>query len=437
MKRIAVLNSGGDAPGMNAVVSSVARSAMLYNMPLVGILRGYNGVIRNDEDLLDAFFANARSVVGDQKQDLQLLERVESAVRSEADGSAPNMMPLLDKYREQFSLAPSMQAFFERFPAFKKDMIEFDEETILDINNLPGAYLRTARCDDFRRETVRLRAVINLVAAGVEGLVVVGGDGSFQGATLLCQMGIPCIGIPGTIDNDLAYTEMTLGYDTAVNQCMRSMLDIRATSRSHDRPHVVEVMGRLCGDIALRTAMATGAEILLVREVRWNVDQVARRLQQQIDMGNTRATVLIAEGAYDSMEPFDLYGFMSAMYEQVNRNAPPEKVKSIWYQEKMNAKRLAEVLKYKCRGIDGKPAEVRSTVLGYTQRGDAPTAYDAAFGFEAGNLAVKLLVDKKQDCAIGVKEGHVYYLPIGDAFNMQRIRDELFNFRMYNLVNQL
>lgn len=437
MQRIAVLNSGGDSPGMNAAVASVARSAALYNMPLVGIIRGYNGVIRKDDALLTAFFEQARGVIGGDQHDMNLLEQIENAIRNDAEGNMPDIRPLLGKYRAKLALATSIDDFLAKFPAFKTDMMHLDQETVLDINNLPGSYLRTARCDDFRHEVVRLRAVINLVAAGVDGLVVIGGDGSFQGATLLCQMGMPCIGIPGTIDNDLAYTEMTLGYDTAVNVCMNAVLEVRSTSRAHDRPHVVEVMGRLCGDIALRTALATGAEILIVREVPWSVDEIAVRLQEQIDKGNARATVVISEGAYDSMEPFSLYGFLGPIYENKNRNLPPEKHKRIWYEEPMSASRLAEVLKYKCHYADGKPAEVRATVLGYTQRGEAPSAYDAAFAFEAGNMAVRLLVDNMQDLVIGVKDGRVYSLPIDEAFSMQRIRDEFFNRTMYNLVNRL
>ena len=139
----------------------------------------------------------------------------------------------------------------------------------------------------------------------IDGLVVVGGDGSFNGAKCLCELGIPTIGIPGTIDNDLGYTEMTLGYDTAVNVCVDAVRKIRATSRSHDRPAVVEVMGRHCGDIALTAAVSTGSEIVVVPEVKWSVEGLAKQLQSQLDRGNPRATVVVAEGCYASMAPFD------------------------------------------------------------------------------------------------------------------------------------
>lgn len=439
MLRIAVLNSGGDSPGMNAAVASVARSANLYDMPLVGIIRGYNGIIRQDDSLLDAFFLHAREVAADNRQELDLLERVEAAIRHEADANVPDIRPFLDKYGDRLALTATIQEFLQQFPAFQSDMRHLDQETILDINNLPGSYLRTARCEAFKREVIRLRAVINLVAAGIGGLVVIGGDGSFRGATLLCQMGMPCIGIPGTIDNDLAYTEMTLGYDTACNHCLRAVLEVRSTSRAHDRPHVVEVMGRDRGDIALKTAMASGAEILLVREVEWSVDEVAKRLQSLIDRGNYRATVVISEGAYDSMQPFDLYGYLRPIYDMSNRKLLPDqqhKIKKVWYEQTMDCFRLAEVLNYKCRNPGDVRPEVRATRLGYTQRGGEPSSYDAAFAFEAGNMAVRLLVDGREDLVIGVKEGRVYSLSINDAFSMQPMRDDYFNFTMYNLVNQ-
>lgn len=425
MQRIAVLNSGGDAPGMNAAVASVARFAALKKTRLVGIIRGYNGIIRKSDALLTAFFEHARTVIGDQKADRAILDQIEQAIHTNAEGIMPDIGLLIDKYKTKLSLADSIEDFLAHFPEYDEDFTDLDQETVLDINNQPGSYLRTARCDDFRRPVVRLRAVVNLLAAGIEGLIVIGGDGSFQGATLLCQLGMPCIGIPGTIDNDLTYTEMTLGYDTAVNVCMHGVLQIRATSRSHDRPHVVEVMGRNCGDIALRTAMSTGAEIVIIREVPWNVEDIAKRLQTLLDRGNTRVTIIISEGAYASMAPFNLYEFLGREYEKENRDLPPEKHKRIWYDEPMSAHRLAEVLMYKCHvhhtfsEDEEERVQARATVLGYTQRGNTPSAYDAVFAYEAGIEAVSLLMNNEQDLVIGIKEGKVYSLSINDAFRMQ------------------
>ena len=232
----------------------------------------------------------------------------------------------------------------------------------------------------------------------------------------LCELGIPCVGIPGTIDNDLAYTEMTLGYDTAVNSCIDDIRSIRATSRSHDRPGVVEVMGRHCGDIALKAAAGSGAEICLVPEVSWSVQEAADRLSRLIDMGNPRATVVVAEGAWDSMQPCDWQRFL------IECGA-----KNIHEDEKISTEMLALLLKYKCK------CEARPTVLGYTQRGRTPSAYDSWFAFEAGNLAVNLLRNGIGNQVIGIKDGRVYYMPITMALQQKRE----FNLSLYNMINTL
>ena len=349
MPRIAVLTSGGDSPGMNAAVVSVARSAASLDMPLIGIKRGYNGLINTAGSWDDNF-------------------------------------------------------------------VNLDLNTVLDIADLPGTYLRTARCDEFRQPEYRDIAAKVLRDMDVVGLVVIGGNGSFAGAKYLCELGIPCIGIPGTIDNDLAYTEMTLGHDTAVNTCVDAVRAIRATSRSHDRPHVVEVMGRDCGDIALSTAAATGAEILVVPEVRWSVDEVADRLNRQLQKGNPRATVVIAEGSWNSMEPFDVYSFLKPYGKQVFEGEP------------MTSNRLASVLKRKC-GM----AEVRSTVVGYTQRGTTPTARDSMFAFEAGYIAVNLLRKGIGNQVIGMKNGKLFNMPIDEAL---AVKPE-FDYRTFNIINAL
>ena len=288
------------------------------------------------------------------------------------------------------------------------DMLELDLDTILDIADQPGTYLRTARCLEFHRPEMRVHAVNNIREMGIEGIVVIGGDGSYHGAMELCALGVPCVGIPGTIDNDLAYTEMTLGYDTAVNS-------IRATSRSHDRPAVVEVMGRHCGDIALKAAAGSGAEICIVPEVNWSIQEVANRLSRLIDMGNPRATVVIAEGAWDAMHPMDWHRFLRENGCHVHDD------------DVMNTHFLSLMLKYKCK------CEARPTVLGYTQRGRTPSAYDSWFAFEAGNLAVNLLENGIGNQVIGLKDGRVYYLPIGMALQQKRE----FNLQLYNLINTI
>ena len=349
IRKIGILTSGGDSPGMNAAVVSVARCAAMNGIQLMGIKRGYNGLLglsKNPED----------------------------------------------------------------------DICALDLETVLDIADQRGTFLRTARCVEFKQPEVRRQAAENLRQLGIDALVVIGGDGSFTGAMYLCELGIPCVGIPGTIDNDLGYTEATLGYDTAVNVCVEAVRSIRATSRSHDRPHVVQVMGRNCGDIAMKTAMATGAEMLVVPEVEWDVDEVAARLNCLIEQGNTRATLVISEHCWDNMKPFDWRKFL-------NDNG-----KTVYPGEPISAEYLASILKRKCGG-----AEVRSTVIGYTQRGAQPTAQDSAFAFEAGHQAVQLLNRGIANQAIGIRHGRVFNMPIIDALSMKKTFDR----EMYNLINKL
>lgn len=348
MRRIGVLTSGGDAPGMNAAVMAVAKAARHYGVALIGIKRGYNGTLCRSNNIAD-------------------------------------------------------------------DMVELDLDTILDIADQPGTYLRTARCLDFLKPEMRKHAVENIKKMNVEGIVVIGGDGSYKGALELCRLGVPCVGIPGTIDNDLAYTEMTLGYDTAVNSCVEDVRAIRATSRSHDRPAVVEVMGRHCGDIALKTCAGTGAEICIVPEVPWSIPQVADRLSSLIRNGNPRATVVVAEGAWDSMEPYD--------WRLVLRDNDMR----VHDDDIMSTKYLTRVL----RCLTG--CEARRTVLGYTQRGRTPSAYDSGFAFEAGVLAVNLLREGIGNQVIGVKDGRVFYMPIEDALKQKRE----FNRTLYDTINEM
>ena len=347
MSNIAVLTSGGDSPGMNAAVSTIARCAARKGMPLIGIKHGFNGLL----------------------------------------GRSTN-------------------------PADDYTFMNLDTE--LDIAYHPGTYLRTARCLEFLDPAVREAAAKRLKDMDISGLVVIGGDGSFQGAMRLSELGIPCIGIPGTIDNDLGYTETTLGYDTAVNVCCQMVQAIRATSRSHDRPHVVEVMGRHCGDIALLTAASTGSEIVIVPEVKWSVESAARQLDDHLKRGNTRATLVVAEGCWESMKPFDVYKFLKPYGKQVFEGEP------------MSTNRLASVLKRKCGMV-----EVRSTVVGYTQRGWSPSARDFSFAFEAGNMAVELLANGLSNEAIGIRNGRTFHMPIERALKAHRP----FNRKLFNMIN--
>ena len=343
VKRIGVLTSGGDAPGMNAAVRSVVRSALDRGIECIGIRRGWSGLINGD-------------------------------------------------------------------------FYRMDSGSVSRIINRGGTILYTARSEEFRTAEGQAKAAGVCKLLGLDGIVAIGGDGTFRGAQELSKCGVSVVGIPGTIDNDLGYTEATLGYDTAVNVCVEAVRSIRATSRSHDRPHVVQVMGRNCGDIAMKTAMATGAEMLIVPEVEWDVDEVAARLNCLIEQGNTRATLVISEHCWDNMKPFDWRKFL-------NDNG-----KTVYPGEPISAEYLASILKRKCGG-----AEVRSTVIGYTQRGAQPTAQDSAFAFEAGHQAVQLLNRGIANQAIGIRHGRVFNMPIIDALSMKKTFDR----EMYNLINKL
>ena len=349
MANLAILTSGGDSPGMNAAISTVARCAAQRGLGLIGLRHGFNG-LTHWSDLSD------------------------------------------------------------------EDYVLLGPETGLDIADSPGTFLKTGQSPALIFNGSLERAVERLRGLDVSGLVVIGGEGSLAKACRLADAGVPCVGIPGTIANDLAYTEATLGYDTAVNVCADVVSAIRATSRSHDRPHVVEVMGWQSGDIALLTAASTGSEIVLVPEVTWSVDEVADRLSAHLARGNTRATVVVAEGCWDSMRPFDVYAFLKPYGKHVYEGEP------------MTANRLASVLKRKCGG-----AEVRSTVVGYTQRGWSPTARDFSFAFEAGYMAVELLSNGEKNEVIGLSNGRTFHMPIDKALSTHRS----FNYTLYDMINRM
>ena len=224
MKRIGLLTSGGDAPGMNAAIRAVVRTAIYFGMEVYGIERGYAGLIED------------------------------------------KMMPM-------------------------------EMRSVSDIVQRGGTKLRTARCLEMLTVDGQKQAVSTLERRGIEGLVVIGGDGSFRGAKCLTEdYGIPTIGIPGTIDNDLEYTDYTLGFDTAVNTCLEIINKLRDTMNSHERISVVEVMGRHCGDIALYAGIASGAEIIVVPEISYNLDDIVMRINRSRANGKHSNIIIVAEG---------------------------------------------------------------------------------------------------------------------------------------------
>ena len=223
MKKIGVLTSGGDAPGMNAAIRAVVRTAISKGMQVFGINGGYNGLINGD-------------------------------------------------------------------------VYEMNTRSVSSIIQRGGTLLYTARCPEFRTEEGLQKAKKTCEELGLEGIVVIGGDGSFRGAADLSERGILCVGLPGTIDNDIACTEYTIGYDTAMNTVVEMVDKLRDTCHSHDRCSVVEVMGRNAGHIALNTGVACGATFVLVPELPYDLDEVAKKMLETKKTGKQNFIVIVAEG---------------------------------------------------------------------------------------------------------------------------------------------
>ena len=307
MKRIALLTSGGDAPGMNAAIRAVVRTAIYYNVEPVGIMRGYAGLI---------------------------------------DG------------------------------AFKK----MDLGSVADIIHRGGTVLYTARSKEFMEETGRAKAYHNLQEAQIEGLVVIGGDGSFRGAIELHKLGMPVIGVPGTIDNDIYGTDLTIGFDTAVNTVIEAIHKIRDTATSHERIFLIEVMGRNSGAIALDAGLAGGAESILIPEIPINYDEVVGRLERGISRGKRHSIIIVAEGVGSAF--------------QVG-----EKIKEL-------------------TGFD-----IRVTVLGHVQRGGTPTAIDIKLASRMGAQAVELLRQGKSNLMTGIMGNRMVTSPLLETVSQKKTVD--------------
>ncbi|MCI8458353.1 MAG: 6-phosphofructokinase [Clostridia bacterium] len=312
MKKIAVLTSGGDAPGMNAAIRAVVRYGIFAGMEVMGVERGYAGLL---------------------------------------EGKLTNM----------------------------------NMRSVSDIIQRGGTILRTARCLEMKEKAGQEKALAQLVAHGVEGLIVIGGDGSFMGAKALSELGFPSIGIPGTIDNDLAYTDYTLGFDTACNTILDAINKIRDTMSSHDRVSIVEVMGRNCGDLALYAGLGGGAEVIIVPEHKIDIDRVCERLEASKQRGKHSGIVLLAEGA----------GSAADWAEQIGKRT----------------------------GLS-----VRSTVLGHLQRGGSPSMKDRFLGTSMGVYAVKLLERGVSNRVVGIRDNKLYDEDIVTACRMKKKFDvELYN----------
>ena len=305
IKRIGVLTSGGDAPGMNAAVRAVVRTAHANGMECIGIRRGWQGLITSD------FVTLTRESVG------HILAR-------------------------------------------------------------GGTILYTARSEDFMSEKGRKRAVATCKMLGLDAIVAIGGDGTFRGALELSRLGIPVVGIPATIDNDVGCTNYTIGFDTACNTAIDCIDRLRDTMQSHERCSVVEVMGRNAGFLALYVGISVGATAVLVPEHDTDFQKdVVERIQESRLAGNTHFMIVGAEGAGSAME----YG-----------------------------RRIRDAI-----GI-----EPRVTVLGHIQRGGAPNARDRETATRMGYYAVTALAEGRSNCIIGTQEGGIVEIPIEEALKMKK-----------------
>lgn len=319
MKRIAVLTSGGDSPGMNAAIRAVLRAGIYNDLEVYGIKDGYTGLIEGN--------------------------------------------------------------------LFKMDL-----SSVADIIHRGGTILKSSRSEEFRTEEGQKKAVSVLRVFGIEGLVVIGGDGSFRGANDLAKKGISVIGVPGTIDNDLGYTDYTIGFDTVINTVVEAISRIRDTTESHGRASIIEVMGRKCGDIALYAGLAGGADSIIVPEKDIDIDCICRKLLQSKNRGKKHSIIVFAEGKGD-ITPYELGA-------RITENT----------------------------GI-----ETRVTILGHLQRGGIPTAADRILASKLGAEAVHLLVKGESSRMLGVKGKEIIDMDIDEGLSIKKELDE----DILDLANEL
>lgn len=305
MRTIGVLTSGGDAPGMNAAIRAVVRMGIANGLRVMGIQRGYNGLINGE-------------------------------------------------------------------------IYEMNRSSVSDIIQRGGTILKTARSEEFRTPEGRKKAYNVLRAFGIEGLVVIGGDGSFRGAQLLSkEFNIRSIGIPGTIDNDLAYTDYTIGFDTALNTVLDAINKLRDTSTSHERVSIIEVMGRRCGDIALLSGLAGGAESIIIPEKEFNFDGLCETIIEGKVRGKVHNLILLAEGVGGAED-------MAKHIQQVT-------------------------------GI-----ETRATILGHIQRGGSPSAFDRILASRMGGRAVQALLEGRSQRVVGIRNNIIEDFDIDEALNVEK-----------------
>ena len=303
IKCIGILTSGGDAPGMNAAIRAVTRSAIYNGFAVKGIMRGYKGLVFNE-------------------------------------------------------------------------IVEFKSQSVSNIIQLGGTILKTARCKEFMTAEGRKTAYENMTAAGIDALVVIGGDGSLTGAGIFAEeYNVPIVGLPGTIDNDLGGTDSTIGYDTALNTIVQAVDKLRDTASSHERLFFVEVMGHTAGYLALNSALATGSEAAIIPEMETEVDQLAELINHGFRKSKNSAIVIVAENPRT--------GGARALAEGVKKGSPQY--------------------------------DARVTTRGHIQRGGSPTAIDRILASRMGEAAIEAILDGQRNVMIGIENGKIVYVPFAKA----------------------
>jgi 6-phosphofructokinase 1 len=304
MKKIGILTSGGDCSGMNATIRAAVRTALRLGVEVVGIRKGYSGLM-------------------------------------------------------------------------KSDVVPLDTKAVSGIMHRGGTFLQSARCKEFCTPEGQAVAIDNLRRLGVEGLVIIGGDGSLSGALCLHRAGFPVIGIPASIDNDIPFTDMALGVDTALNNIIYAVDCIKDTASSHARAFVIEVMGRNSGYLASIAAIATGAEYALVPEREFDLADVCQQLRARYEEGRDNAIIILAEGAGSGHE-------------------------------------IADAIK------DAIGFETRVTVLGHYQRGGAPTVFDRLLASRFGKKAVELLIAGNYGAMVGLSCNSIVAAPLADVIRGEK-----------------
>ena len=285
---------------------------------------------------------------------------------------------------------------------------ELNVRSVSHIVDRGGTFLRTARCLDFKEEAGILKAVQTCKDFGIEGLVVIGGDGSFRGAKDMSLHGIPTVAMPGTIDNDIACSDYTIGFDTAVNVAMEAADRLRDTSESHCRCAVVEVMGRNAGWVAVDTALCVGATYVIVPEMNFTVTELIKKIKDGIALGKKNFMIVASEGVFANTKH-------NKNYEHLQK------------RHITSANKLAKTIEERT-GI-----ETRATVLGHIQRGGAPTARDRYMATEMGYRCTELLLEGKTNRVVILKDNKIVDIDIIEALNMKKEFDE----RRYKIANSI